>query len=149
MSALPVDGRGGRSTPMYVAPYPPCLLLCNILSRYSSKAISPRGMPAQVANVRLRSPMLPALGAQSEAKGIALIEDRSAFSAGSGEPASMPPQSCPRPPKKSVSFSVPDDLFSEVDCAAALLMHEASSSSGLGDDEHDYARTLAGSLSCL
>jgi hypothetical protein len=42
-----------------------------------------------------------------------------------------------------VSFVIPENLFSEDDYAAAVALQEAETGND-SDDEHDYARTLAG-----
>jgi hypothetical protein len=48
--------------------------------------------------------------------------------------------------KKSVSFVIPENLFSEEDYAAAVALQEAETGND-SDDEHDYARTLGGAPS--
>lgn len=48
--------------------------------------------------------------------------------------------------KKSVSFVIPENLFSEEDYASAVALQEAETSND-SDDEHDYARTLSGAPS--
>lgn len=48
--------------------------------------------------------------------------------------------------KKSVSFVIPENLFSEENYAAAVALQEAETGND-SDDEHDYARTLGGAPS--
>ena len=130
LPSLPAEGRGGRTIPMY-----------------RTIESSPRGLLTQSASVRISSTLLPLPGAHEVAIRTDSVDDRSAFSEALVQPAPVPALSRPLPPKKSVSFTVPDDLFSEVDCAAALLAQE--SNDGLDEDQHDYARTLAGACPVL
>jgi hypothetical protein len=112
------------------------------------KYASPRAASSRIPEEFAFFPSGSTLPAQPELSALesssASGDVSSAFSAESRESCSMPPLSRLQTSKKSVSFTVPDDLFSESDCAAALAMQQAHDADD--EEEHDYARTLAGSL---
>jgi hypothetical protein len=111
---------------------------------YSIIDSSSRAVLSQIAIFQSSSILSAEPGACALESSPASGDVSSAFSAGLRESPSVPPPLRPQPPKKSVSFTFPDDLFSESDCAAAVLKHEAYDSRD--EEGHDYARTLAGTL---
>ena len=111
---------------------------------YSINDSSPRAALSQIAIFSSSSILSAEPGACALEGSLASGDVSSAFSAGLRESPSVPPLSRHQPPKKSVSFTLTDDLFSESDCVAAVVKHEAYDARD--EEGHDYARTLAGTL---
>jgi hypothetical protein len=125
---------GGRSIPNFI-----------------SKAASPRGSSAHVVKIRSDSCLSTAAGAAVSQDGSADSRDvsatgevSSAFGVAGCESPPPLPLTRLRSQRKSVSFIVPEILFSEEDYAAATALQEADE--GRTDDEHDDTRALAGML---
>ena len=111
--------------------------------------MSPRSESSHIVKIRSDSCTWTAAREAVSSGGSAAGEDGSAFSVAGVESQHPHPVTRSLSQKKSVTFMVPDILFSEEDYAAAIALQEANEESA--DDDGDDAHPLAGmsSPSCL